>query len=395
VGTRQRSNRDQTLRIGQLAPQGGALSGIFDSVTAPVTLAVNDINAAGGALGNPVSYTLANDGSDPFAARAGLETLRARGRVDAVIGPGSSASAIGIIDDIRRNRLLTCSGSATAGQLSTADSGGYFFRTVPPDQLQGLALAQLVLHDGRRKVGILARDDSYGRGLRTSLKKALTRGGAKVVADVLYDRHTTLFGVPAQRVAGAKPDAVVVIGFEPDASGIVRALTADGLGPQQLPIYGADGMRTTGFADLVDFANPGAVTGIKGTAPATAPAGAHSTFSDAFKATGVNPTFSAYYYDCAILTALAAEKAKSSDPAKMKEAFSANTRGGNKCSTYADCKQLLEEGKTVEYQGASAGFAHMNRFGTLEPKAGVYEIWSFDSAGNAHAEPSDTQIRIG
>jgi hypothetical protein len=79
----------------------------------------------------------------------------------------------------------------------------------------------------------------------------------------------------------------------------------------------------------------------------------------------------------------------------MKEAFAANTKGKNECTTYAQCKQLLDEGKTIHYQGASATFRNMNKFGEFEPNAGVYEIWSFDAAGQDQSGPPETQIRVG
>src|SRR5262249_9632898 len=111
-------------------------------------------------------------------------------------------------------------------------------------------------------------------------------------------------------------------------------------------------------------------------------------------ATGVEPIFSAYYYDCTVLTALAAEKAKSDDPVKMKQAFAANTHGAVKCNTFADCKKALDARKTIQYQGASAVFPRMNDFGKLEPKAGAYEVWTFDAAAKDVVEPPETQIRI-
>ena len=394
-GRGRRGQRDRTLRIGQLAPESGSLMDLLPSLTAPVTMAVDEINAAGGVLGRPVTYTLADDGGDAIATKYGLDSLLVHAKVDAIMGPASSESTLGILQDIRHARVLTCSGSNTAPELSAAGSGGYYFRTVPSDRFQGPALARLVLGEGRKRVGILARDDSYGRGLRSAVKKELTKRGAKVVADVAYDSHATELAGDVGEVVAEKPDAVIVLGLERDGSEIVRSLIATGLGPQQLPIYGADGMRTSGFANAVDFNNPAAVAGIKGTSPSVAPAGTHNAFPEAFAATGVDPSFSPYYYDCTILTALAAVTAKSNEAVKMKDAFASNIRGKQKCSTFAECKKLLEEGKTIAYQGASAGFARMNKFGRSEPNAGVYDVWAFDNAGHSNAEPPDNQIRIG
>jgi branched-chain amino acid transport system substrate-binding protein len=393
VEPRARSAGDHGLRIGQLAPQTGSEAGILPSLTTPVTMAVDEINAGGGVLGKPVTYTQADDGSEAVAAKSGLGVLRAQ-HVDAVMGPASSETALGILHDVRDAGLLMCSGSNTAAGLSTANSNGYYFRTEPSDRFQGPALARVVLREGHSRVAILARDDAYGRGLRSSLKALLTKGGAAVVADVLYDPELTAFGPEVQDAVEAQPDAVIIAGFERDGSHILIELLNQGLGPQQLAIYGADGLRTTELARLVDLIHPGGASGLRGTSPSVAPAGAHNNFADTFKTTGVDPVYSPYYYDCTILTALAAEKARSHDPAKMKSAFASNTRGRERCASYVACKSLLDRGKTIDYQGASAGFPHMNRFGESEPNAGVYDVWSFDNSEQITVGPPDTQIRV-
>jgi branched-chain amino acid transport system substrate-binding protein len=395
AGEEKRGNVNGSLELGQLAAQTGGLSNIVQSLTVPVTMAVDEINGAGGVLGKPVTYTPADDATDPNVASESLEGLLEDSKVDAIMGPTSSGITLNILEEVGRRGVLVCSGSNTSAELSTTDSEGYYFRTTPSDRLQGPALADLVLKEGHRKVGILARRDTYGVGLAESVKKALEKGKAKVVANVDYDPDATSFDRDVRKVVDKKPDAVIVLGFETDGSDIVRTLTAAGLSPQQFPIYSADGMRTNAFPTLLDPSNPGAAAGIKGTSPATQPTGVQHPFLDAFSATGIDPIYSAFYYDCTVLTALAAEKAKSDDPAKMKKAFAANTKGKEECRTFADCKRLLEDGKTIHYEGASAAFEHMNKFGTFEPNAGVYEVWTFDEAGRDVTAPPETQIRVG
>jgi len=395
AGGTNRGNVNGSLELGQLASQTGPLSNIVQSLTTPVTMAVDEINAGGGVLGKPVTYTLADDATDPNVASESLEGLLEDSKVDAIMGPTSSGITLNIIDEVRRRNVLMCSGSNTSAELSTTDSRGFYFRTTPSDRLQGPALGKLVLKDSRKKVGILARRDTYGLGLARSVKKTLENGHARVVADVSYDPDATSFDREVQKVVDKKPDAVIVLGFESDGSDIVRTLIAKGLSPQQFPIYTADGMRTNAFPTLLDPNNPAAATGLKGTSPATQPAGVQHPFLDAFNATGIDPIYSSFYYDCTILTALAAEKAKSDDPSKMKKVFAANTKGKEQCTTFADCKRLLDAGKSISYQGASAAFKHMNKFGTFEPNAGVYEVWTFDETGRDVTAPPETQIRIG
>jgi ABC-type branched-subunit amino acid transport system substrate-binding protein len=390
-----RGNVNGTLEFGQLAPQTGQLSNIVQSLTTPVTMAVDEINAAGGVLDKPVTYTQADDGTDPTVASQSLDRLLNSDKVDTIMGPASSTTMLGILDKVRSAGVLTCSGSTTSAELTKAKSDGYFFRTAPPDRLQGPALSELVLKDGHSKVGILVRNDSYGVGFGKALKKALTAGGAKVVADVAYDADATNFDADVQKVADKKPDAIIVIGFNDDGAKIVTTMIGKNLGPSQIPIYTADGMQSSKFGTTVDASNPAVVGGIKGTAPAAQPAGVQSPFLAKFAATGVDPIFSGYYYDCTILTALAAEKAKSDDAAKMKKAFASNVKGKERCNTYADCKQLLDAGMTIRFEGASQVFRNLNKFGTFEPSAGIYEVWSYDTSAKIVTEPPASQIRIG
>jgi branched-chain amino acid transport system substrate-binding protein len=385
---------DGTLTFGQLAPQTGQLSNIAPSFTTAVSIAIDDINSAGGVLAKPVGYSLADDGTNPDVATASLETLLEGGQVDAILGPSTSGTTLGIVDLVREAKVLDCSGSNFSLELSTTKSDGFYFRTTPPDTLQGAALAKLVLRDQYKRVAVLARRDTYGVGLERPFKETVRGGGAKVVAGVRYDADATSFDADVAKVAKAKPDAVVVLGFDTDGADVVRTMIGQGLGPQQIAVYSADGIRTDTFGQLVDPNNPGVVAGIKGTAPAAAPAGARSPFLEKFAATGVDPAFSAYYYDCTVLTALAAEKAKSDDPNKMKRVFAANTRGKVKCNTFADCKKALDDKKTIQYQGASAVYPRMNDFGKFEPGAGAYEVWAFDASAADVVEPPETQIRV-
>jgi branched-chain amino acid transport system substrate-binding protein len=217
---------DGALSIGQLAPQTGDLSSIAASVTAPVVMAVDEINAAGGVLSKPVTYRQGDEGNSPDVARAALEVMLEAGKIDAIMGPTSSGSMLGILDDIRRAGVLDCSGSNTSEVLSTADSNGYYFRTAPPNPLQARALAKLVLEDGHKKVGVLTREEPYGVGLEQPLERALAKGGARVVADVRYDPDALSFDGDVGKIAEKDPDAVVVLGFDSDGSVVVRTLIA-------------------------------------------------------------------------------------------------------------------------------------------------------------------------
>ena len=387
-----RGNVNGVLELGHLAPETGPMAAIVSSVTEAVRIGVEEINAAGGVNGEPVELVVRDDGADPAVTSTAADQLIESDAVDAVLGPATSASSLSIIDKIAAAGVLTCGGSASAADLSTVDSGGYYFRTAPPDGFQGPALAELVLGDGRSRVGIIARNDSYGIGLAESAEQALLDSGAELSGDIVaYDPAGTDFDADVQSLIDGTPDAVIVIGFADDGARVLSTMIERGIGPADLPVYTTDGLQNPALPTAVDPADPSVLVGVRGTAPAAVPSGIDSPFYAAFGALGIPPIFSAYYYDCTMLTALAAQAAGTDDAAAMKDAFAANLSGETDCNTYADCLAVLEGGGTIHYRGASAAFDAWNGF---EPAQGVYDVWSFDEAGEVVTEGPESQITI-
>lgn len=391
-----RASADRRLRLGQLAPISGPLAPIARSLTAPVELAVADMNAAGGVRGRPVQLAVADDASDPTAGEAALRKLLDTDAVDAVIGPASSNTALALLDPIRDARVPTCSGSNSASELSSSDSGGYYFRTAPPDRFQGPALARLVATDGKRTPAILVRRDSYGAQLSEALRATWRRLGVRPAGSVVtYDPNGTAFDPAVQAIADQHPDAIVLVARQQDGVKVLRSLIAGGLGPDRIAIYTADGMQSNTFGVTVNPAFPGIARGIRGTSPAAVPAGTESgkTLAARLAASGVPNVFSSYYYDCAILLGLAAIEAGADDSARMRAAFAKNLRGNVDCVTFTECARALRAGKHIHYRGASSRF---DRWDDNEVGQGVYDVWEYDSAGAVvyAPRPGDAQIAV-
>jgi branched-chain amino acid transport system substrate-binding protein len=356
-----------------------------------VELAVKEINDAGGVGGKPIELSEADDGAEPSVATASFDQLVESDKIDALLGPSTSPTTLAVVSKIKSAGVPTCTGSATSAQLSEVDAGGFFFRTAPPDRFQGPALAELILGDDHSKVAILARDDSYGDGLGGATAKALSDSGAEVGDVISYDPDGTNFESEVQKAADQEPDAVVLIGFSDDAAKVLKEMIAKGIGPKDVAVYTTDGFQSPEFASLVDPKDPSAVAGIKGTAPAAAPDGIDHPFMASFMPLGIPPIFSAYYYDCTMLMALATEAAGSDDPGKIAKAFAANLEGDTDCKTFADCKAALADGKTIHYRGASSTFDEWDDF---EPGSGAYDVWSFDAQGAPQTDPPTSQIVI-
>ncbi|MCU1373595.1 MAG: hypothetical protein JWO68_881 [Actinomycetia bacterium] len=376
---------DGTLKIGYLLPETGDLSFLGPPMIKGVEMAIRDINAAGGVNGKDVVLAQADDGTDPDVASAAVDKLITDENVDAVIGAAATSVTMAVIDKISGAKRVECSPSNTGSGLTTYADNGYYFRTAPPDNLQGQALGDLITDDGKSNVGIIAINNDYGKGFAKDLAARLTDNGATVAAQAFYDPKGSDFAAEAKQVADAKPDAVAVIAY-PDTGGqVFSAMIANKIGPADVGVYITDGLQANDLYTKIDAKNPAVTQGVRGTAPSAAPKGGASFFPAAFKAFApdVDTIYSAHAYDCTILVALGAIAAKTDDPTAIRDAINDLTQGGDKCDTFKKCAALLADGKDIDYDGAS-GPLNFTKAG--EPGAGSYDIYEYGADGKYAVE---------
>lgn len=231
---------DGVLKIGSLLPETGSLAFLGPPEFAGVELAIADINAAGGVLGNPVEY-VQGDSGDTSTDIASQTVDRLLGEnVDAIIGAASSSVTLTVIDKIVAAGVVQFSPANTNAKLSTYDDKGLYFRTAPSDILQGAVVAGLIAADGNSSAYIMALDDAYGTGLAATAESVLKESGVNVLGVKIYDPKATSFDAEVNEIKSADPDAVLLITFEEGAR-ILRTMVEQGIGPKVKKVYGVDG----------------------------------------------------------------------------------------------------------------------------------------------------------
>ena len=368
---------DGTLKVGYVLPETGQLAFLGPPQIQALKLAVKQINAEGGVLGKQIPDPVAADeAGDQAVAQQSADRVLAS-NVQAVIGAAASGMTLAIIDKITGAKVVECSASNTAPTFTDYRDGGYYFRTAPSDVLQGPVLADTVVSDGHSNIAIVARADDYGKGLADATARSLRQAGAAVALNVTYDPNATNFNATVQKVVNVKPDAVVVIAFE-EGKQILKGLIEAGYGPSKVGVYGADGLRSEELPKLVDPKNPSVLAGMKGTAPASAE---NAQFVKSLKqfAPGLKELqFAPQAYDCMTVIALAAEQARTNNPAVFKNAMVGVTRDGTKCSTFAACRSLVGAGTNIDYQGVSGP---LDFIAAGEPGGATIEVYSYDKSG--------------
>ncbi len=370
---------DGELVIGYVLPQTGPLSAIVDALVTPVEMAVEEINAAGGS----VTLVTSDSGTDVNVASTAVDGLIADG-VDAIVGPAATGVTLGVIDKITGSNIVECSGSTTGAVFTDYEDNGYYFRTSPPDSIQGPALADVITDDGASSVAIVFRNDEYGAGFADSLAGGLEANGVGVAAQVAIDENATSYDAEIGEVAASGADAVVLIVFA-EGSTLLQGMIEAGAGPADIPIYVTDGFKDNVGAADVDPDNPAVLEGIRGTAPSVAPPDGEPTFLDRLQEFRPDtPTiFSAHFYDCVNVIALASLAAGTDDPSVFVDEMLTVTNDGTECTNYEECAALLADGEDINYQGASGPVDFSDKG---EPTAGTYDVYEYDAEGNAQTE---------
>lgn len=366
------------LKIGTLLPETGTLAFLGPPEVAGVQVAVAEVNDAGGVLDQPVQLITGDSGDTTTdTANVTVDRQLADG-VSAIIGAASSAVSLKVIDKISSAGVVQFSPANTSDQFVCYPDKGMYFRTAPTDVLQAQALSQLITQDGAQRVVIMALNDPYGTGLAANTVEDLKAAGipADQIKKIVYDPNAQSFNAEVDQAKEFSPDAIAVIGFEESAK-ILSRMHEVGIGPSDgMLVYGTDGNMGNALGESVA---PGLLTGMKGTAPLTE---ISPDFENRLKATDpalIDFNYAGEAYDAVVITALAAEQAKSTAGVDIAANIIGVTRDGVKCTTFADCRDRIRAGEDIDYEGVTGELA----FGPAgEPSVGSY--------GNLEFGPDNT-----
>ena len=339
-----------TLNVGLILPQTGGLSEYGQGMIAAAEMAIEEVNENGGVWGNDVEYQIRDEGpaEDAEVVQQAADFMISQG-VNAVIGAASSTASLNIIEALYNQRIIQISPSNTGPDFTGHQYGRYYFRTAPSDIIQGSALAEEILADGMQTIGIMAQQTAYGEGLANQIESVVTAGGGEVVAKEFYDLATTEYGATVQQLVDADPDAIVLISYQ-EAVQIIPALVGAGLGPDTKQWYFVDGNRLDYSQDF----EPGLMEGVKASQPGgeSEPTEFYNRL-DEYRPNLPQRAYTPESYDAVILLALAAIQANTDDPDALAEAMVDVSKGGTKCTTFAQCRELIENGEDIDYDGIS------------------------------------------
>lgn len=335
---------DGPLTLGVLLPTTD--SQIGQPLIEGVRDAVTRVNRAGGVLGQPVRFIVADEGSTAATATAtaAVESLLADG-VDAIIGPASSLSALNVLDDIVAEGVLTCSPTAAALSLDEFPDEGLFVRTIPSDSLQASALAQVTEETGVTTAVVAHVDDGYGRPFAEVIEQDFASRAVELVDSIPFDPRDEDLTTEARAVVESGADAAIVIGTGEDSARFLQALDEQD-DSDLVRVLVNDAIRAPSAQPLLADLQPEFRERIVGVAPRAA----HDAVDD--DAIDTEGPYVVNAVDCVNLVALAAVQAESTDGRQIAGRIGELSADGSGCTTFDSCMTIIDNGFNPDYDGA-------------------------------------------
>ena len=369
---------DLTLKLGSVLPQTGSLAFLGPPEQAGVQLAVDEINEA--KKGITIDFTPGDSGdADNKAFETTVPKLQSEG-VTAMIGAAASGVTKLFLDSNVDAGIITFSPANTSPDFTTWDDKGLYWRTAPSDLLQGEVLGNLIAEDGHKNIGIIYQNDAYGTGLYGVVKEVFEGTGGKVVAEASYNDGDSSFDAQVATIMAAKPDAIVLVTF--DQFKTIAPLLVNA-GAEAKNFYLVDG-NLSNYGDAVSVSLEGA----KGTLP-----GPELTddfeerLNESWTAAGNTAledySYSAESYDAVVLLALAALASGGTTGADMSsklQEVSGGSGDGTKCTSFAECADIINEGGVADYDGYSGPVTFDEAGDPTEASIGIFQY----GADNTH-----------
>jgi branched-chain amino acid transport system substrate-binding protein len=299
------------IKMGVAGPITGPNAAFGAQLTNGVRQAVDDLNAAGGILGQTIELSSGDDVSDPKQG-VSVATKFVGDGVTLVVGHFNSGVTIPASDVYAENGIAFITPAATNPKLTERGLWNAF-RTCGRDDQQGKVAAEYILKNFAGKVVVIVHDKTpYGQGLAEETQKALNVGGMKEALFEGVNVGDKDFSALVTKIKSSGASLVYWGGLHTEAGLIARQLRDQGV---TAPLMGADGITSDEFATI----GGDAVIGTLMTFPPDPRKRPEAQqVVAAYKAKGINPeAYTLYSYAAVQIFAEAATRANSVDPQKI------------------------------------------------------------------------------
>ena len=214
--------KQSELHIGMVNPLSGdnALYGLSEE--RGMTLAFEEINAAGGVNGAKLVLDEYDDQGDPQNAAKGAQKYADDDSILAMLGSSLTSCTLAIVPIIDDAGLVECVVSSSSPSL--AKSSDYFFRMAVQDAQVGPQMAKAALSRQHKKFDVLYTNNDFGKNLSQNLIAYVEANGGEIINSIEYNPADQDFTAMLTTVQNDAPEAVALCGTVTDCSLIIKQM---------------------------------------------------------------------------------------------------------------------------------------------------------------------------
>ena len=238
------------VTIGILAPLTGGSAGTGIAQKAGFDLALAEINAAGGVLGQPLRIIIEDDRADAATSVAAFEKLMTEDGVEFIGGGFASGATLALVESFRTFQpIVSWIGGAASG-IGNDDFDGieellgqedWFFHIHPWDYQNVEATFGFLAEIGVQSVAVLHENGAFGTPGAAGLEAGLEAMGIDVALREAFQSTLTGgtgdFRASISKVGGSGADMLYWIGYDSDAQPLTSQVRELNVTPQH--IFGA------------------------------------------------------------------------------------------------------------------------------------------------------------
>jgi branched-chain amino acid transport system substrate-binding protein len=325
------------ITVATVGPITGDLAALGEQYKQGATMAVNDINAAGGINGEKLVLEIGDDACVPEQATRVAEQMASKG-VKFVAGHLCSGSSIPASKVYGEEGILQISPASTNPKFT--DEGGWnVARVCGRDDAQGaVAGAFLAKNYAGKKVAIIDDKSAYGKGLADETAKAMKAAGLEPTMAESINPGEKDYSALVSKMKDAGIDAIYFGGYHPEGALILKQMREQGSKAQMLS---GDSMNNVEFWTIAGTAADGMIFTF---APEPRNFPEAKEIVEKFKAGGYDPEgYTLYTYAAFQMYQAAATATKTTDSKALAEWL----RAGNPVKTVLGELKLDAKGDLI------------------------------------------------
>ena len=307
------------IKIGVAGPMTGPVAQYGDMQFAGTRMAIEQINADGGVMGEKLVAVEMDDVCDPKQAVTVANRMVNEG-VRFVVGHLCSSSTQPASDIYYDEGILMITPASTSPAITQR---GYdtVFRTIGLDSMQGPAAADYIAAQNPERVAIVHDKQQYGEGIATAVRDTLEEADVEIAMFEGITAGSKDFSSLVTRIKQADVDYVYYGGYHPELGLILRQARQSDV---DAIFMGPEGVGNEGITTIAGEASEGMLVTLP---PSFEEKEENKELAAAFEAKGEDPSgpFVLTSYSAVKVIAEGIEQAQSKDPFEVADALRSGT----------------------------------------------------------------------